>query len=502
MSNRGKISNSDSFQLVSPPISKRIRSKREHREEKENKKRLQEEARKEREFQREVTKQKENSRKRGVKPIFVRKVSHKPTYCTVGSYIINKADIPNYESTIPPTFTVKNDIQSSKSLCRLKNAVNWMLLFADKKEVKTKIDKSAPWSKDNIKKWWFRLAFITLTLPDDQQHSDSEIKDHMLQPFLYWLQRYYNCSYVWKAETQINGNIHFHITIDQFVPWKSIRAKWNKIMSNHGYCKIYQDGTNDKGDSATQIKAVLNEKKCAKDIADYVAKKDMLPTVVARGFQSIWKGEVKCTKEIKQCFKYLRYGKEDTEEQMFLTVAAAAATAQLHCAYDPEKKKGNPGLLKRVVDGRLWGTTATTYLKKKNEKGRKVFVLDEFGNKIVDKHGLSNITISIEEGDSYVKETDLLDHEEKIFFRQNPDIYNLGKTLIKRKKIEAAKKSEGERAVLCITDEDIERKYQAFENVWIHPHLSVMKKGSHLQKLIHEQKLKMKFNKQKFFTDN
>jgi hypothetical protein len=440
--------------------------------------------------------------KKPFKPIYVRKVSHKPTYCTVGSYMLNKDELPGYESSIAPIFTKKNDVQSSKSLCRLKNAVNWMLLFADKKEVKTKIDKAAPWTKDNIKKWWFRLAFITLTLPDEQKHSDNEIKDHMLQPFLYWLQRYYNCSYVWKAETQINGNIHFHITVDQFVPWKSIRAKWNKIMSNHGYCKIYQDGTNDKGDSATQIKAVLNEKKCAKDIADYVAKKDKLPTVVARGFEAIWKGEVICTKEIKQCFKYLRYGQEDTEEKMFETVKTAAASAQLHCSYNPEEKKGNPGLLKRVVDGRLWGTTATTYEREKDEDGKWKTKIDENGNKIAKTWGLSDITISIEEGDAYVKETDLLDHEEKIFFRQNNDIYNLGKTLIKRKKAEAAKKSEGERAMLCITDEDIERKYGIFENVWIHPHLSVMKKGSHLQKLIHEEKMKRKFNKQKYFTEN
>ena len=110
--------------------------------------------------------------------------------------------------------------------------------------------------------------------------------------------------------------------------------------------------------------------------------------------------------------------------------------------------------------------------------------------------------MNIEEGEDKVKGIDLLDHEEKIFFRQNPDIYNLGKRLITRKKKEASKKDEGTRAVLCITDEDIERKYAIFENVWIHPHLSVMKKGSHLQKLIHEEKMKRKFNKQKYFTEN
>lgn len=481
MSNHGKISNSDSFQLVSPPILKRIKSKRKQRAEKENKKRLQEETRKEREFQREVTKQKKNSRKRGVKPIFIRKVSHKPTYCTVGSYIINKADLPNYESTIPPTFTVKNDIQSSKSLCRLKNAVNWMLLFADKKTVKAKHDKAKAHSKENSFTWSFRLAFHTLTLPE-QNHSDAFIKEHMLQPYLYWLQRMWNCSYVWKAETQINGNIHFHITVDQYVPKLKMIRKWNQILRVYGYLTM-EESTNTTGraQATTQVKAVLNEKKCAKDIADYVAKKDKLPTVVARGFEAIWKGEVNCTKEIKACFKYLRYGKEAQAAQMFSTVAAAAASAQLHCNFhnpkDPETPKNakNTGdLLKRVVDGRLWGCSSE----------------------------LSNINISIEEGDAKVKDTDLLDHEEQIFFRQNPDIYNLGKTLIKRKKIEAAKKSEPERVVLCITDEDIERKFEIFKNVWIHPHLSVMKKGSHLQKLLHEQKIKGKFNKQKYFIEN
>jgi hypothetical protein len=407
-------------------------------------------------------------------PIWVRKVSHKPTYCTVVTYMLNRDEIPTWESNIPPVFTVKNDVQSRKSLCRLKNAVNWMLLFADKKQVKKKIDKTKPFSKGNISKWWFRLAFITLTLSGDQAHTDDYVKEHMLQPFLYWLQRYYNCSYVWKAESQINGNIHFHITVDQFVPWKSIRAKWNKILAKQNYCKILQDGSNDKGDSATQIKAVLNEKKCAKDIADYVAKKDKLPYVVAKGFEIIWKGKVECSKEIIAAYKYLRWGKQADKDEMVSVVKQAAEQSQLHCAYDPQTRKGTGDLLKRVINGRLWGCSSE----------------------------LSNIKIEIEEGCDKVKGVDLLDHEEKIFFRGNQDIYNLGKCLIKRAKSVASKQGQQEREVLQTTDEDIERKYAIFENVWIHPHLSTMKKGSHLQKLLHEEKLKRKMNKQKYFTEN
>ena len=140
----------------------------------------------------------------------------------------------------------------------------------------------------------------------------------------------------------------------------------------------------------------------------------MLPTVVARGFEMIWKGEVTCTKEIIAAYKYLRWGKAGTTDEMLKVVKEAAETSQLHCAYNPEKPKAQPELLKRVIDGRLWGCSSE----------------------------LSNIKIDIEEGEDKVKGLDLLDHEEKIFFRQNPDIYNLGKRLISRKKRKPVKKTK------------------------------------------------------------
>ena len=223
------------------------------------------------------------SSKKPFHPIFIRKVSHKPTYCTISNYLLNKDQLPATPSNqIPPTFKIKNDIQSSKSLCRLKNAVNWMLLFADKKIVLDRHDKTKPHSNENTFRWSFRLAFQTLTLPD-QLHSDAFIKEHMLQPYLYWLQRYYNCSYVWKAETQINGHIHFHITVDQFVPKLKIIRKWNQILRVYGYLTTEESqNTTGRAQSTTQVKAVLSEKKCAKDIANYVGKKDSLPTVIQK----------------------------------------------------------------------------------------------------------------------------------------------------------------------------------------------------------------------------
>lgn len=181
------------------------------------------------------------------------------------------SELPEYRRNQLPAFTSSAQVQSKHSINKLKNSINWMLLFADKKTVYSKkcyIDKKGV----PRHKFSFRLAFLTVTLTSDQKHSDKYIKEHMLQPLLYWLSRYFKASYVWKAETQLNGNLHFHITIDTFVPWRSVRAKWNQICAKHGYCKIMQDGSNDKGDAAIKINAICNENDLAKTIGGYLTK--------------------------------------------------------------------------------------------------------------------------------------------------------------------------------------------------------------------------------------
>lgn len=205
----------------------------------------------------EVPKRKYNGEK------FVKKVLHFPTYTVISKEQIT--GIPLSRGGSPPTFQSANALQTRKSTKRLSNSINWLLLFADKKRV---------YAKDTKKIFSFRLAFITLTLPSEQKHDDQFVKEHLLQPFLYWMNRYYKTNYVWKAEAQLNGNIHFHITIDTFIHWKSVRAKWNQLCAKHGYCKVFQDGTNDKGNAATQIKTVINELQCAQYIGSYMAKKN------------------------------------------------------------------------------------------------------------------------------------------------------------------------------------------------------------------------------------
>ena len=75
-------------------------------------------------------------------------------------------------------------------------------------------------------------TFITLTLPAKQQHSDVELTQFCLNPFLTYCRKYFKIKYyIWKKELQANGNLHFHLVTDRFIPHKYLRACWNRIIN-------------------------------------------------------------------------------------------------------------------------------------------------------------------------------------------------------------------------------------------------------------------------------
>lgn len=121
----------------------------------------------------------------------------------------------------------------------------------------------------------FRMAFITLTLPADQVHTDLDIKSRCLNQFLVELRRHYDVSnYVWKAELQDNENIHFHILTDQYVDYQALRRRWNRCIEKLGYVSRYRDNMSRL--SLTEYHALRNRyKKCdfKKSAAAYAAGK-------------------------------------------------------------------------------------------------------------------------------------------------------------------------------------------------------------------------------------
>jgi len=90
------------------------------------------------------------------------------------------------------------------------------------------------------------VTFVTLTLPSKQIHHDNVIKNECLDPFLEWMRanetkKGWNVkAYLWRAEAQKEGNIHFHLICDRWIDHKAIRRKWNQLVERLGYISAYR----------------------------------------------------------------------------------------------------------------------------------------------------------------------------------------------------------------------------------------------------------------------
>lgn len=92
------------------------------------------------------------------------------------------------------------------------------------------------------KQYKFKLAFVTLTLPSKQVHDDNFIKSNILNQFFIEAKKHWFVKhYIWRAEKQRNGNIHFHILVDKFIPWSELRNVWNRIINKYDYVSRYRD---------------------------------------------------------------------------------------------------------------------------------------------------------------------------------------------------------------------------------------------------------------------
>ena len=85
-------------------------------------------------------------------------------------------------------------------------------------------------------------TFITLTLPGQQLHDDKEIKRQCLTHWITKAKRGENLvKYVWKAEKQKNGNIHFHVFGDKRYDKEKLSKDWNDVINKLGYVDRYQE---------------------------------------------------------------------------------------------------------------------------------------------------------------------------------------------------------------------------------------------------------------------
>lgn len=120
-----------------------------------------------------------------------------------------------------------------------------------------------------------RVAFLTLTSPNSALPSQS-LK--AFEHFLDYLSRTANCNYVWKKELGEQGNaLHFHIMLNNFIPYYIVAWKWKRLLINEG---VIWD-KNEKGidtSSHYRIELPRSQKSTGTYIAKYMAKGQGLPS--------------------------------------------------------------------------------------------------------------------------------------------------------------------------------------------------------------------------------
>lgn len=137
------------------------------------------------------------------------------------------------------------------------------------KQAKTKItDRVKIWSQC-VKNAHRRHVFVTLTLTSKQIHKDAFMKRYLLNSFLIQMKAEGASEYLWKAERQKNGNIHFHIITDSYLSKERIRLIWLRSLKKHGY---RADMVNQQRYPCSDVKGVKDEKKLSRYLTKYITK--------------------------------------------------------------------------------------------------------------------------------------------------------------------------------------------------------------------------------------
>lgn len=150
---------------------------------------------------------------------------------------------------------------------RMSKAIDCLLMISPIKKVYNPI----------IKKFQsFQLTFITLTIADNtKNYTAKESYKLLLSPFLHWLRVKKNCSsYLWKLELQERGQIHYHITTNQFIEFTEIRNKWNELQLNNGMLQEFKEKFGHTDPNSTDIHAVYKVRDIKKYLLKYLSKSE------------------------------------------------------------------------------------------------------------------------------------------------------------------------------------------------------------------------------------
>ncbi len=197
----------------------------------------------------------------------------KPTYVvTMPEFSgINKARSAKQKSNEENLADNKHKGQlSKKSMSKLRNAINWLTASAKYKRVFSKADN---------KNFWFKVNFITLTVPPQSKSCIAE-KDfkRALHAWIVYAQKYfYLKNYVWKIEAHADGRLHVHLCTDTFINYNRLRESWNRTLTHYGLLDSHFEKFGNRNPNSTDVHATRKVNDLAAYLCEYMVKKPSIP---------------------------------------------------------------------------------------------------------------------------------------------------------------------------------------------------------------------------------
>lgn len=154
---------------------------------------------------------------------------------------------------------------TSGSKKRLTKAISLLIQSTKPRWIKNPVTK---------KSQYFQLSFITLTIPNQDKAKDAKFTHkNLLEPMLRVLRRRHQLkSYVWKAELQANGSVHYHLTSDIWINHTELRNEWNAILTKNGLLDGYYSENGNYNANSTDIHSVKKVKNMEAYLVKYVTK--------------------------------------------------------------------------------------------------------------------------------------------------------------------------------------------------------------------------------------
>ena len=202
---------------------------------------------------------------------------------TNATIIYYQADSPGRRSTIPyslghnsSSFSNSKEVESQKTYTgkvtagsqkRIAKAVSLLIQASPEKRIFNPVTG---------KHQNFKLSFITLTVSDAKKnYTAKECYKQLLEPFILRLRRRYGVkSYIWKAELQKRGQIHYHLTTNVFIHFSDLRNDWNNLQRKAGYLDNYFQKKGHYDANSTDVHSVVKIKNIEAYLVKYLAKKE------------------------------------------------------------------------------------------------------------------------------------------------------------------------------------------------------------------------------------